>query len=138
MGMSLNDFMKEFRSRFDNQDRKLDKNNRKMDSMGLKLKRLDAQSRKSEKDNKQEFANIRKEIAEGLNELEDKMTGKVVEQIKLKITELEVKVMSNLRNVIKEEVEKVDIPKLIENELNSALRRLEVVTDEEEEETRMG
>merc|ERR1711954_23675 len=32
----LNDFMEEFRSRFDNQDRKLDKSNRKMDNMGLK------------------------------------------------------------------------------------------------------
>merc|ERR1711954_606458 len=136
--ISLNDFMEEFWSRFDNQDRKLDKNNWKMDSMSLKLERLDAPSRKLEKENKEEFGKIRNEIAVGLNELEGNMPGKVIEQIKPKITELEVQVKGDLRNVIVEEVEKVDIPKLIENEVNSALRRLEVVTDEEEEETRMG
>merc|ERR1712243_541179 len=96
--------------RFDNQDRKLDKNIRKMDSMGLKLERLESQSKKYKKDNKQDFTNIRKEIAEGFTEMEEKMTDKVVEKIKPKITELEVNTKRDMRNVLQEEIGKVDIP----------------------------
>ena len=53
--------------------------------MGLKLEKLENQSKKAEKDNKQEFIYIRKEITDGLNELKDNVTEKVVERIKLKI-----------------------------------------------------
>lgn len=49
--VSIKDFMEEFRNRFDSQDKKLDKNHRKMVMMNLKLERLEAQSKKYKKDN---------------------------------------------------------------------------------------
>merc|ERR1711954_148922 len=51
--MTLKDFMEEFRGRFDRQEKKLDKNHRKMGSMSLKLERLKEQANRTDKENKE-------------------------------------------------------------------------------------
>ena len=70
--------------------------------MGSKLEKLETQSKKAEKDNKLELENIRKEITDGLTELEENLTDKVVDKIKPKITELEIKIKGDMRNVVHE------------------------------------
>merc|ERR1711954_211953 len=55
---SLKDFMDKFRGRFNTQEKKLDKNYRKLETLGAKIEKIEEKTTTSHKDNKEEFTKI--------------------------------------------------------------------------------
>merc|ERR1711954_277000 len=105
-----------------------------MDVMNLKLMRLENQAKKTEKDNKLELTAIRKELNDGLNYIEEKVTDSVVGKLKPKISELQNQVKIDVSKSVQDEIVKVDIPSLIQKEVEHAIMILKKQESEEEEE----
>merc|ERR1711954_223657 len=124
--MSMKDFMDELRGRFDSQDKKLDRNQSKMDLMNLKLEKLDDHSKKTEKETKDELGKIRKELAEGLVEIEDRVTENVTGKLKPKIAEIQSQAKSDINEAVHKEINEIDIPKVIETEVAKAMAKINV------------
>merc|ERR1711954_546490 len=61
--MNMKDFMEELRGRIDSQDKKLDRNQSKMDIMNIKLEKLEEYLKKTEKDTKEELGKIQRELS---------------------------------------------------------------------------
>merc|ERR1711954_284348 len=131
---SLNDFMKEFRGRFDNQEKKLDKNHIKLSNLSAKMGKIEERSSKMEKDTKEKLVKIREEITTGLNDLEVKVTENVVTHLKPKIQEIQTQAKDDIQNTVKEEIKNINIPTLIHEEVKSAMEKLRKEAEDKEDE----
>merc|ERR1711954_563253 len=93
--------------------------------MSAKLERIEEKANKTEKANKEEFSKIGEEITLSINELEGKVTENVVEQLKPKIREIQDKAKENISEAVQKEIRSVDIPTLIHEEVQIAMRKLQ-------------
>merc|ERR1711954_360348 len=121
---SLKDFMDELHDRFNTQEKKLDKNQRKLDTLGAKIEKIEEKTTKSDKNNKEELAKICNEIITGISELEEKVTEKVVAHQKPKISEIQEKTKDDIAKAVQKEIKSVDIPLLIHGEVKAAMEMM--------------
>merc|ERR1711954_576577 len=120
--MTMKDFMEELRGRFDSQDRKLDRNQGKMDLLNLKLEKIEDNAKKSEKANKEEISKLRDDLTAGLADMEDKVTEKVSNHLKPKIKDIQEQAKVDIGDAVQKEIRNVDIPGLIHNEVLEAMK----------------
>merc|ERR1711954_358196 len=123
--MTMKDFMEELRGRFDSQDRKLDRNQDKMDLLNLKLEKIEDNAKKSEKANKEEISKMREDLTAGLTDMEDKVTEKVTNHLKPKIKDIQEQAKVDIGDAVQKEIRNVDIPGLIHNEVLEAMKDFE-------------
>merc|ERR1711954_415875 len=120
--MTMKDFMEELRGRFDSQDCKLDRNQSKMDLLNIKLEQIEDNAKKSDKANKEEIAKIREDLTAGLNDMEDKVTENVTNQLKPRIKDIQEQAKVDIGEAVTKEIQNVDIPGLIHNEVSEAMK----------------
>merc|ERR1711954_300528 len=123
--MSMRDFIEELRGCFDSQDRKLDRNQGKMDLRSLKLEKIEENVKKVKKDNKDEMMKLRTDLSEGLTEIETKVTENVANQLKPRIKEIQQQATVDIGEAVQREIKSIDIPKLIHNEVQVAIKKAE-------------
>merc|ERR1711954_183445 len=88
--------------------------------MNLKLEKQEDHARKTEKETKEELDKLRKEIAEGMIEMEEKVTGK----LKPKISEIQQQAKTDIHDAVQKEISHVDIPSLIQSEVQNAITKI--------------
>merc|ERR1711954_107636 len=131
--LSMKDFMEELRGRFDSQDKKLDQNQRKRDLMNLKLEKPEDHSKKTEKETKDELGKIRKELADGFVEIEDKVMENVTGKLKPTIAKIQSQAKSDINDAVHKEINEIDIPKVIQTEVQNAMAKINVPERNNEE-----
>merc|ERR1711954_553675 len=95
-----------------------------MDMMNLKLEKLEDHSKKTEKETKDELGKIRKELSDGFVEIEDKVTERVTGKLKPKIAAIQSKAKSDINDNVHKEINKIDIPKVIQTEVQNAMTKI--------------
>merc|ERR1711954_323325 len=97
-----------------------------MDMMNLKLEKLEDHLKKTEKETKDELGKIRNELADGLVEIEDKVTERVTGKLKPKIAEIQSKAKSDINDAVHKEINEIDIPKVIQTEVQNAMATMNI------------
>merc|ERR1711954_588189 len=124
--MSMRDFMEELRGHFDSQDKKLDRNQGKMDLLSLKLEKIEENVKKVEKDNKDEMTKLRTDLNEGMTEIETKASENVANELKPKMKDIQQQAKVDIGEAVQREIQSIDLPKLIHNEVQEAVKKAEV------------
>merc|ERR1711954_390232 len=83
-------------------------------------------SKKTEKETKDELGKIRKELAEGMVEIEDRVTENVTGKLKPKIAEIQSQAKSDINDALHKEINEIDIPKVIQTEVLNAMSQINV------------
>merc|ERR1711954_364162 len=130
--MSMRDFMEELRGRFESQDKKLDRNQGKMDLLSLKLEKIEENVKKVEKDNKDEMTKLRTDLNEGLTEIETKVSENVANELKPKMKDIQQQARVYIGEAVQREIKSIDIPKSIHNEVQVAIKKAEVSGKDDE------
>merc|ERR1711954_279269 len=84
---------------------KIEENKTTMDILNGRFQMLEKANKDSETRNKKEFENIRMEIKKNTNELEDKITNRVISKLKPQIEENNINTNENLRCIVQEELQ---------------------------------
>merc|ERR1711954_311028 len=84
---------------------KIEENKTTMDILNGRFQMLEKANKDSETCNKQEFDNIRREIKNTTNELEDRITNRVLDKLKPQIEENNMNTNENLRRLVQDELQ---------------------------------
>merc|ERR1712243_110765 len=96
--------MAEFRRRMDRMGEKLENQTDKIDSIGTRIDRIKSNAKKQEKNNQKEFTNIRNEIRNNYDSLQKTVTKNIKEDLVPKIEGLEIKMKTDLGNIVEDKV----------------------------------
>merc|ERR1711954_85203 len=100
----LSKFMEEFRRRMDGMEEKLETQTDKIDSIGTRIDRIESNAKKQEKNTQKEFTNIRNEIRNNYDSLQKTVTKNIKEDLVPKIEGLEIKMKTDIGNIVEDKV----------------------------------
>merc|ERR1711954_76079 len=90
-------FMEEFRRRMDGMEEKLENQTDKIDSIGTRIDRIESNAKKQEKNTQKEFRN-------NYDSLQKTVTKNIKEDLVPKIEGLEIKMKTDLGNIVEDKV----------------------------------
>merc|ERR1711954_79006 len=97
-------FLKEFCTRMDKVDRKLENQSEKIDTIGSRMDKIESHQRKQDKQNKQDFESIRAEMATANKDLEKRVTDNLKNEFGPKIQDLKVRTKQDLNNLVEKQI----------------------------------
>merc|ERR1712081_91341 len=100
--------------------------------LSLKLEKIEENVKKVDKDNKDEMNKLRTDLNEGLTEIETKVTENVANELKPKIKEIQQQAKVDIGEAVQREIQSIDIPKLIHDEVQEAVKKAEVTGKDED------
>merc|ERR1712081_131422 len=100
--------------------------------LSLKLEKIEENVKKVDKDNKDEMNKLRTDLNEGLTEIETKVTENVANELKPKIKEIQQQAKVDIGEAVQREIQSIDIPKLIHDKVQEAVKKIEVTGKDEE------